>query len=48
MKNKVKIKVRRSWGDLIPVERIHSDGKLGKKPKYSKRDRKNWKDTIQD
>lgn len=40
------IKIRKSWGDLNPATRIHGEGKEGRKPKYSKNDRKNWKKAL--
>lgn len=43
MKNKVQIKIRRTWGDMSPVSRVHGEGKQGRKVKYSKRDRNDWK-----
>lgn len=40
------IKVRKSWGSLNPVSRIHGEGKQGKKPKYGKGDRHSWKKSL--
>lgn len=38
------IKVRKSWGDMNPVTRIHSkEGKMGHKPKFNKASRNDWK-----
>ena len=39
---KQEIKIRRTWGQLNPISRIHAEGKQGQKPRYSKRDRRNW------
>jgi hypothetical protein len=35
--------VRKSWGDLNPVTRVHGQGKDGVKPKYNRNRDKNWK-----
>lgn len=40
------VKVRRTWGSLNPVTRIHGESKQGKKPKYNKADRNSWKKSI--
>jgi len=40
------IKIRKSWGSLVPVERIHGKGKQGHKPKFNKRDRHDWKKNV--
>jgi hypothetical protein len=45
MKNE--IKVRRFWGSLNPVSRIHGEGKQGRKPKYGKNDRKSWRKGLE-
>lgn len=45
MKNE--IKVRKTWGEMNPVTRIHGAGKEGYKPKYNKRDRNSWKKDVQ-
>lgn len=38
------IKIRKGWGDMNPVTRIHSkDGKTGHKPKFNKARRNDWK-----
>jgi hypothetical protein len=39
-------RVRKTWGQLKPVERIHSDSKQGRKPKWNKQDRHNWKKDV--
>ena len=36
------VKVRKQWG-FSPVARIHGQGKAGRKPKYNKADRRNWR-----
>jgi hypothetical protein len=38
------IKIRRTWGDMNPETRIHGAGKQGKKPKYGKKDRREFDD----
>ena len=43
MKTNERLKVRKSWGDLNPITRIHGEGKVGHKPKYGKADRRSWK-----
>lgn len=43
---KHEIKIRKSWGDMNPTSRIHGNGKQGRKPKYSKNDRKSWTKNI--
>ncbi len=40
------IKIRKGWGDMSPVSRIHGEGKEARKPKFNKRDRKNWKKAL--
>jgi hypothetical protein len=42
----IEIKVRKSWGNLNPVSRVHGQGKQGFKPKYSKIDRQGWKKSL--
>lgn len=37
------IKARKTWGEMNPTSRIHGIGKQGMKPKFSKRDRQDWK-----
>ena len=38
------IKVRKGWGEMNPVSRIHSkEGKTGHKPKFNKARRSDWK-----
>lgn len=38
------IKVRKGWGDMNPVTRVHSkDGKTERKPKFNKARRNDWK-----
>ena len=48
--NKVKApptpNVRKSWGDMNPVSRIHGQGKEGHKPKYDRNRDKKWKKDI--
>lgn len=39
----IQVKIRKGWGGMVPIERIHSDGKQGRKPKYNKNDRTNWR-----
>jgi hypothetical protein len=46
MRNQFEIKIRKHWGNLNPIERIHGEGKQGFKPKYCKKDRKNWKRNL--
>ncbi len=40
------IRVRKGWGDMKPVSRIHGEGKTGRKPKFNKAKRKDWKRGI--
>lgn len=41
------IKVRKSWGDMNPVTRVHSkEGKTGHKPKFNKAKRNDWKRNL--
>jgi hypothetical protein len=40
------IKIRKSWGSLNPTTRVHGDKTAGKKPKYGKNDRRNWKNEV--
>lgn len=42
MKND-QIKVRKTWGNMNPVSRIHGAGKQGRKPKFDKARRNDWK-----
>lgn len=48
--NKVKSppqpKVRKSWGNMNPVSRIHGQGKERHKPKYDRNRDKNWKKDL--
>lgn len=39
-------KVRKSWGNVNPVSRIHGQGKEGHKPKYDRNRDKKWKGDI--
>lgn len=39
-------KVRKSWGDLNPVTRVHGSGKEGNKPKYDRNRDKSWKKDL--
>lgn len=41
MKNEVK--VRKTWGEMSPVSRIHGNGKESRKPKFNKARRNDWK-----
>jgi hypothetical protein len=37
-------RIRKGWGDMNPVSRIHSkEGKTGHKPKFNKARRGDWK-----
>lgn len=38
--------IRKSWGDMSPVSRIHGQGKEGSKPKYDRNRDKKWKKDI--
>jgi len=42
----IDVKVRKSWGNLNPVSRIHGEGKTFQKPKYGKQDRHSWKKNL--
>ena len=38
------IKIRKGWGDFNPTTRVHSkEGKQGRKPKFNKARRNDWK-----
>jgi len=39
-------KIRKSWGDVNPVSRIHGKGKEGHKPKYDRNRDKKWKKDL--
>lgn len=40
------IKIRKSWGNLNPVSRIHGQGKQSTKPKFNKARRNDWKKNL--
>jgi hypothetical protein len=42
----IDIKIRKNWGYLCPVARIHGNGKQDRKPKYGKRDRNSWRKEL--
>ncbi len=39
-------KIRKGWGEMNPTTRIHGKGKEGRKPKFGKQDRHNWKKNV--
>lgn len=39
-------KVRKNWGDMNPVSRIHGQGKQSIKPKYDRKKDQNWKNDL--
>lgn len=39
-------KIRKTWGDMNPITRIHGDGKQEHKPKYDRKKDQGWKKDV--